>query len=399
MTPFRIQNPTTTVFHMKYLRKIAINSLSVAIVFVILTSCNSKEIVTEVHPDGSFSKHYTTKVNTSFLQTGKMDTSDDDLLSGEWLPEGDGWKYFLEDSLRHLHEVTIPLSNENLKQFPTIQNDLYTLYFSRCFTSGKEYTDGFALKKDTSPWAKVKSRITLNKRFLWFQTIYSYKEVYDSLPHPMQTPPSLFMSQEEIDFMFSGNPTLTAPMNGIELSDFLPSVTEKYTKWLAYNQWNYVLDKFLSTYQPQTSSDPSLEEIQRDREQIFESEIEDYANLDICTTLKAHYPLSSSLQSLKKDSIAQFEEELFKNNLFVRLNLFPYKHKLLMPGVVYKTNAPQMVGDTLLWNVSGARMSYCPFEMYAESRIIHYWAYLLTALLLLLIPTSLYLIYNKRRKK
>jgi hypothetical protein len=54
-----------------------------------------------------------------------------------------------------------------------------------------------------------------------------------------------------------------------------------------------------------------------------------------------------------------------------------------MPGKLIYTNAPVAREDTLLWKVNALRFTADDYELIAESRSTHVWAFGLTFLLVL----------------
>jgi len=60
-----------------------------------------------------------------------------------------------------------------------------------------------------------------------------------------------------------------------------------------------------------------------------------------------------------------------------------------MPGLITKTNSTIMYGNTVSWDVHSLSFYFEDYEMYVESRIVNYWAFILSGIVVLLLLIAL----------
>ena len=77
--------------------------------------------------------------------------------------------------------------------------------------------------------------------------------------------------------------------------------------------------------------------------------------------------------------------------------LFGYavQFELSMPGRVVSTNAAMQIGESLIWKVDAFRLLDSDYMLAAESRVVNYWAFGITLLLILLIGGYCWRLYRK----
>ncbi len=60
-----------------------------------------------------------------------------------------------------------------------------------------------------------------------------------------------------------------------------------------------------------------------------------------------------------------------------------------MPGLITATNSAMLNGNQVRWEFQGGNVMVRDFEMYAESRVMNYWAFILAGLVMLALVVML----------
>jgi hypothetical protein len=79
---------------------------------------------------------------------------------------------------------------------------------------------------------------------------------------------------------------------------------------------------------------------------------------------------------------ADLEEKYEKQILFGIAE--DYHHMVIMPGLLIDTNAEEVGGDTLKWDLTFVKYLDSDYVMFAESRVTNVWAYVVSVLIVML---------------
>ena len=60
-----------------------------------------------------------------------------------------------------------------------------------------------------------------------------------------------------------------------------------------------------------------------------------------------------------------------------------------MPGLITETNSYQLVGNQVKWRIKDHTIFFEDYEMYVESRVVNYWAFVVSGIVVLLLLISL----------
>ena len=75
--------------------------------------------------------------------------------------------------------------------------------------------------------------------------------------------------------------------------------------------------------------------------------------------------------------------------------VYAVQFELFMPGRVVSTNAAMQKDESLIWKVDAFRLLDSDYMLVAESRVVNYWAFGITLLLILLIGGYCWRLYRK----
>ncbi|MDR0835912.1 MAG: hypothetical protein LBN11_04945 [Tannerella sp.] len=258
----------------------------VAVIGIYSCSSTNFRIITTIRPDGSCLREIYTKGDSAFL-------------AGDW--SENPYLFRLDSSWR----ITPAVDNHYEHE--------YNVKIAKTFHSIDEISSGLQFDKDLRPL--VAPEETLQKRFRWFYTYYSFKTVYPTIPVQPPVPIDRYLDKSEQKMWFQGDFSAYAGMNGGELKDVLDDIEKRFGIWM-----------------------DSLN-------------IEKGGNLD----------------SIVEKLYGQYTE-----------------YELVIPGKLIFSNAPVNRQDTLVWKVNAFRFTTDDYELVAESRTVHIWAFVLTFLLIAL---------------
>jgi hypothetical protein len=262
----------------------------------------------------------------------------------------------------------------------------------REFKSVKEMNDDFRFKK-SHHWSQIKATNSLEKKFRWFYTYYTYKEVYPRIKSFDKIPFDKYMTKEEVEFWFTGKPDLLKGMNGLEIREFVGGIENKYNIWLAHNIWDVEYEEFLKKYDSLEDKPVSAGRLALVRDSIFnkyyksaDSEKQDL-NMEVSLNKYFNTTKFSPLWATNTSPMKKFEQNSY-NLEFLDLFGEAFNYKLIMPGKIINPGNAIMHGDTLIWKLDTYRMVPENYEFVAKSRKANTWVFILSALILVLVVSS-----------
>lgn len=276
------------------------------------------------------------------------------------------------------------------------------------WTASKRYPSLTALSEDTALFVQPgKIRITLEaeRSFRWFYTYILYRETYHRFASLDRIPPAAVLTQDEIR-------RVTAGSGG----DTLKSKVEE---WRNLNIADYFLSTLDTLIQREALPSVTPGTVQSHRKDLMRALTE---KKEITETLASYLP-SVKEKDLFKDSTSALTDIGLEalRRLFVKalgtesVRQLPlaeswkktmefvygavendaegnFENTVTLPGLFLDTNAGTLNGNTATWQFGRDQLELMDYEMYAESRIVNTWAFIVSgvlavgAVLVLLIP-------------
>ncbi|MEW6509856.1 MAG: hypothetical protein AB1428_02735 [Bacteroidota bacterium] len=250
----------------------------------------------------------------------------------------------------------------------------------RRFSSDEDLTR-FAERKEGN---LLRSRIRLEKGFRWFYTQYQYTETMLSFNPFTLVPIGDYLSPRELD-LYLRHEIEKQPFGEPADSVALAGAGGRFEEWKAKSMFESYYREFLkgALRSPRPALDSarvasmkaelfkasrrhleagSLEEAEREFEHLLGRD-------PVREAVAANDSGFAAFRQAMRD-----QERILANS---------YRSAVIMPGVIAETNAPVIEGDRAVWS---DYVSYCyvrELQMTAESRVMHWWAVVLTAVLLL----------------
>lgn len=358
-------------------RKSLIPILTICILAVSCT--NQDEMITAIKPDGSCYREFVNTADSAFMNgdTANSNPFPVDLDSG--------WKISWSYRTAEIH-TNWPVKNWKWEKGDTAKKIIVSA--RREFADAKEMSDKFRFKK-SHEWHNFKSNCLLDKKFRWFYTYYSYKEVYPKIKTFDNVPFSKYMTADEASFWFTGKPDLLKGMNGIEIREYIGDLENKYNSWFGHNLWNVEYKTLLANYDQLDPKPISRKRLEQARDSVFSKNMtfnkkgDMELEMDICLDNYFKTKAFSTLWNRKDNPMKKFEDNLDSLE-FINYFTKSIDYKLLLPGKVTETGNAVVHSDTLIWRLTAYRMVYSPYEISAQSRKANVWAFILSGLIAVL---------------
>lgn len=382
----------------------------------ILVSCiDPDNMVTVINPDGSCYRKIVRNVDSAFMvgDTAKSKIIVD--LDSTWE------KSFRYDKRDTMIEWPLKIWNPNNYQklvTSTIEDKKIDdkeksyqiksllsceLTAIRKYSSVEEMSHKFKLK-NSHPWSQIPVNYHLEKKFRWYYTYYTYKEVYSKINTFTEIPIEKYFNPTEAELWFNGKPEELKGLNGIEIYEKLEDLKDKFNCWASHNLWIMMFKIYVNNIDYKFIP-ISLQQLNNERDSIFlkaykkknfmEKGIEPE---DIIGNLDEYYKTKSFTDyyiknKTKLDSIANN----FKEPDFNKYFKYEMDYNLIMPGRITRCNNCVIHNDTISWKLTAYRMVYKNMEIEATSQKINYWAFYLTGLVILLAIISFFIKFSRNR--
>ena len=319
-----------------------------AIAALMVTSCDKNvTMVTEINRDGTCAR--------------QVSTGDDCLLDDE------SW------------EEVVPQDTADQKK----------ITLRRSFSSVEEMAANPILKASGKP---IRSDASLDKKFKWFYTDYTFTETFLSWADQFDEPLTKYMTAQEAGFMWTGNPNLVEGMTGIDMVDYLDALQEGIEHWEYRIVTGCQLKTIANHYKDIANPPVSQKEFISLKDSIMEFGYENcYDEFEDVKGLLKDFFKSDAFSSFFKDY-----EEVLNSDLQNTIELASIKtsYMLKMPGRVTDPGHGTLVDGTIQYRFEGGFLVPGDHTITASSRVTNVWAFILSAAVILLALLSLF--YRKK---
>jgi hypothetical protein len=269
-------------------------------------------------------------------------------------------------------------------------------------TASKVFTDGAALEKalNADKQLSLHVRIQSTKRFLWFTTEYTYRETILSFNQFHAVPLEKYISPSELEGWLHYE-IEKAPYPSVEDSLRLKKSSQRAEEWDSRNKFESYYGILEEGASKLTDSGALRQRLSMAKETLYtrcakpinDSRL-DTLPLIFQNTLKD--PRVSGLFIAQSDSLREFEARLvFQQNMLAT----PYKSaNVVMPGLIVETNAPSIEGNKLTWKEFLGACYAVDYPMWARSRVINWWAVVLTGAVIVVLA-GLLIVGTVRRRR
>lgn len=383
------------------------NSIYAIIILVsalIFFSCKSgnPKFTTVINPDGSCYKEIEAYADSAFMvgDTARSNPLDVDLdstwkISWNNIAPEQKWplKSWTWDSLHIKDTVKVRGFLENSHK------NMLKVKARRDFSSVSEMARNFRLTHKHK-WRDIQPLYSFDRRFRWFYTYYSYREVYPKIKTLNRIPFDRYFTNEEAEFWFNGNQDLIKGMNGIEIKEEAEKIEQKFNYWFGHNIWDEEFEVLLDNYHLLKNPSVSVERLKAAKDSIFLKNIQ-YMKLlsnsntdeekDFGTMIDDYFKTRafSELYNRKGNPLRAYEESMDEWP-FMKYFEADLDYNLVMPGKIMEAGNAVLKGDTISLNLTAYRMVYSDCEIRVTSRKANVWAFVVTGIIIMLAAGSMF---------
>ncbi len=321
------------------------------------TACSSTyyEIETRIHSDGSTTRSAYAWADSAFLAG--------DSSHNPFLFPLEGWNVEAPDS---------SFTSEAFRQYkqPNIRA-------TRTVSSIDQFSLGV---NSDNPMAAPQESV--EKRFRWFYTYYTYTGVFREIADKGPVPLDKFLTKEEQALWFQGDLTTVQGMNGVEMKDVLDGLEKQFQKWYCQSLFEVSYEVVQTTVQesPDKALNSRLTVI---KDSIFAAHKDEEFNPEQLCTYLDEYLQTTHFEKLYQETGAKIEASFNEKCRTTQLFEYLIKYKMVLPGQILSSNTATMEGDALVWQVNAFRLLSGDYTLTAESRVSNTWAFVVTLLLLI----------------
>ena len=350
-------------------------------------SCNQPiDMITVINADGSCSRVLSEYADSAFVAGDKsvghnpFSVDLDSLWKLSWTYNHSAVRTDFPLSAKTYDSISDQRAKSGRAQGPNAKDGLL-VFARRDYKSVAEMDQLFRFKK-TDAWSKFKVKHSLDTKFRWFYSYYTYKEIYPKIQTGFEVPIERFMTKEEAMFWFTGKPDILQGMNGIEIEEYMNRLESDYDKWFQLNSWNDEYKVLIQNYDKISNKPVSKENLTALRDSIFKINAGSDKDFQMMEKLNKFFKTTafSPLWEGKNSPMTKFEDN-YKSAL-IDLVEHTVSYKLVLPGKVIQSNNAVIHGDTLCWNLTGYRMIPGDYSIEAQSRKANVWAFILTGIVL-----------------
>ncbi len=376
--------------------KTNIKIIAMMMLVLIMASCKNKDarMLTVINEDGTCSREYTFQSTQQWLgipQEEDYDSIIDKTWERSWSIQGD-------DSVRY----PVPLTEAQLDSMQALDlnkplENMLLAHVKKDYKTPEEMSAQL-YRPERHHLVKaegIKASSTLEKRFKWFYTDYTFTETfsYDG-PAVFPVPLDRFLTADTASFWFTGQPDLTRHLSGAEMKEMLDSIEKKVTQWSNAN-WFAMTCKIISDNYDKVQNPP----VNKER---FISLCDSLVMLPSVLNANEGDGTGEGINTLVEnvfhsDAYSQFLQS-YEGGLdgYEQLLSFGTNYDLVMPGRVLNAGMGEYDGALIHYRLGGERMIPGDYSISATSRITNVWAFVVTVLVILLAIGSF---FPRHRKK
>ncbi len=354
---------------MKKWKNIKIVALITAL-FIVAVGCEETTIITKVLPDGSCQRTIKVESDSAKLDRDKFP-----------IPLDDSWTFGKE---------------EQKKDGKTT----YIYEARKSFASVRDLNKEFPENPLATP--RLKREASLDKRFRWFYSFFSYREKVKELNPFKSIPMEDFFTEEEAAIV-KQSLLDNDGLKGRYPQEELDRVEKKFNQWYAKNIFEGLYLALLHGARNVKYPQLTPEAISSKKDALFAAFQKEQApleNLSLDQFFKTCERVLqvSDLGKIREANKEGFQQVLAKYNILDNILAYYFRNEVFMPGLIMATNADSLEGSSVTWDVEAGKFFFADYEMWVESRMVNWWTLWVTGALLLLIIAGLILGTLHRRK-
>lgn len=359
----------------------------VAAAVLLLTSCSNDDerMLTIINEDGTCSREMTFHPDQETVMAPLNEP-----IQSNGLHFGPDWERTWSikgDSVRH----TCPMSElqwDSLMNVWSEQKEPQTglMHVKRQYQNVSEMSDSLT----QAVRHLFKATASLDKHFKWFYTDYTYKETLAStdLNQIFPVPLDRFINADSASYWFTGEPNLAAGLTGAEQKEMLDEIETRISQWFCACTMSNIYAHVWQNYDEVKNPPVSEEQFWALKDSVIMSpavrNLNLFGNISQVSNILKDFYQSDAFTPLFSDStrwerLLEIKYENYENLVTMKPML-----EYMMPGKVIDAGNGVVEGNVVRYRFSGERLIPHPYNVTITSRITNVWAFVVTALVILL---------------
>ena len=359
----------------------------VAAAVLLMTSCSNDDerMLTIINEDGTCSREMTFHPDQETVMAPLNEP-----IQSNGLHFGPDWERTWSvkgDSVRH----ACPMTQEQWDSLMNVwskQDKPQTglMHVNRKYQNVSEMSDSLT----QAVRHLFKATASLDKHFKWFYTDYTYKETLAITNIEQIFPISLdrFVSADSASYWFTGEPNLAAGLTGAEQKEMLDEIETRISQWFCACTMSNIYAHVWKNYDEVKNPPVNEEQFWALKDSVIMSpavrNLNLFGNINQVSNIFKDFYQSDAYTPLFSDS-TRWERLLeIKYKDYERLVTMKPMLEYMMPGKVIDAGNGVVEGNVVRYRFSGERLIPHPFEVTITSRVTNVWAFVVTALVILL---------------
>ena len=359
----------------------------VAAAVLLMTSCSNDDerMLTIINEDGTCSREMTFHPDQETVMAPLNEP-----IQSNGLHFGPDWERTWSvkgDSVRH----ACPMTQEQWDSLMNVwskQDKPQTglMHVNRKYQNVSEMSDSLT----QAVRHLFKATASLDKHFKWFYTDYTYKETLAStdLNQIFPVPLDRFVSADSASYWFTGEPNLAAGLTGAEQKEMLDEIETRISQWFCACTMSNIYAHVWKNYDEVKNPPVNEEQFWALKDSVIMSpavrNLNLFGNINQVSNIFKDFYQSDAYTPMFSDS-TRWERLLeIKYEDYERLVTMKPMLEYMMPGKVIDAGNGVVEGNVVRYRFSGERLIPHPFEVTITSRVTNVWAFVVTALVILL---------------
>lgn len=319
----------------------------VIILLLFFGACREVTVTTKVNPDGSFTRVITVT--------------------------GDSSDVFKTDLPFPVNESWARVSSKD-----TADSTKYIVTYTKAFNNSGELKN--EIISDTGSYRNLARDISVTKKFRFFFSYLTYKEVYKSANPFTRLDYHEYLTEDDIQW-YSGLKISTTPADSLSKKE----AEDKVLAFLVASATSEVESIIQNGIKKLNNPLLNSVDISVYHDSLYKNIVDlDFKEGKELTEEYSKWSGNEAFLMLNKMEPPIFEDFMQKIKVLEAIfELEGYTEEVQMPGLITATNSAMLKGNQVRWEFQPISVAASDYEMYAESRVINYWAFIVLGMVIL----------------
>lgn len=363
-------------------------SIIIAAAVLLLTSCrdNDSRMLTIINEDGTCSREMTFHPDATSALAPR-----DEPIQNDCMHFGPDWERswsVVGDSVRHPAPMTEAQWDSLRLVFPKQHiSTKILMHTKRDFQNVSEMSDSLTRVINDL----FKATASFEKHFKWFYTDYVYQETLaiTDIEQYFPIPLDRFVSADTASYWFTGQPNLSAGLTGAEQKEMLDDVESRISRWFNACSMAHICDFIANVHYDEVKNPPVTKEqfvAMKDSIVMLPAvgNMDLFGDINQVSKILEDFFHSNAYTPLFSDS-KKWERRLEQKYVgYEYLMMMAPQLDYVMPGKVIDAGNGVVEDNVVHYKFSGERLIPHPFDVAITSRVTNVWAFVVTALVVLL---------------